>query len=157
MRQKIMPEERDPRHEARRVALATLFERAFHSNKPAESSVFISDLYEEKNIDQELLSEILEGVVEKRDKLDQIISEMAPAWPPDQINKIDLIALRIAVWELVFAKQVPPKVAIDEAIEISKEFGGSSSGSFVNGVLGTVVERYLEGKEAPPKEEGVEE
>jgi len=142
------------------VALATLFERAFHSNKPDESSVFISELYEEKAVDQKLLSEIIGGVAGNREELDRIISETAPAWPPDQINKIDLIALRIAIWELLFTKKedrVPPKVAIDEAIEISKEFGGSSSGSFVNGVLGTVVERHLEGKEAPAKEEGVEE
>ena len=152
-----MPEELDPRHEARRVALATLFERAFHSTDTLESTTFISEVYEEKEVDQTLLNDIIQGVAEKREELDRIISEMAPAWPPEQINKIDLIALRMAIWELVFSKQVPPKVAIDEAIEISKEFGGSSSGSFVNGVLGTVVERYIEGKEALPKDEDIEE
>lgn len=152
-----MPEEIDPRHEARRVALATLFERAFHSTDTQESTTFISEVYEEKEVDQTLLNEIIQGVTEKREDLDRIISEMAPAWPPEQINKVDLIALRMAIWELVFNKQVPPKVAIDEAIEISKEFGGSSSGSFVNGVLGTVVERYIEGKEALPKDEDIEE
>ncbi len=84
--------------------------------------------------------------------MDQTISEAAPAWPPEQINKVDLIALRIAIWELLFNKKVPEKVAIDEAIEISKEFGSSSSGSFVNGVLGTVVEEKLEGKTVEKKE-----
>jgi N utilization substance protein B len=151
----------DPRHEARRVALATLFERAFHSIQPEESVLRVKEILEEKEVDQELLSVLLKGVAEKSEEIDRIIEETAPAWPTNQINKIDLIALRIAIWELLFSKeelpikkQVPPKVAIDE---LAKEFGGSSSGPFVNGVLGTVVERYLEGKVPPPKDENIEE
>jgi len=158
-----MPD-RDPRHEARRIALATLFERAFHSINLEESVLRVNEIFEEKEIDQELLRSVVQGVTEKTEEIDQIIREAAPAWPTDQINKIDLIALRIAIYELLFAKeklsqekQVPPKVAIDEAIELAKEFGGSSSGPFVNGVLGTVVERYLEGKEPTAKDENIEE
>ena len=154
----------DPRHEARRVALATLFERAFHSIKPEESILRVKEILEEKEVDQELLSTLIKGVTEKTEEIDRIIEETAPAWPTNQINKIDLIALRIAIWELLLSKevfpaekQVPPKVAIDEAIELAKEFGGSSSGPFVNGVLGTVVERYLEGKVPPSKDENIEE
>lgn len=154
----------DPRHEARRVALATLFERAFHSIKPEESIIRVEEVLGEKEVDQELLSALITGVTEKTEEIDRLVEETAPAWPTNQINKIDLIALRIAIWELLFAKeaisvekQVPPKVAIDEAIELAKEFGGSSSGPFVNGVLGTVVERYLEGKVPPPKDENIEE
>ena len=152
-----MTEKKDPRHEARRVALATLFERAFHSIRADESIALVKELYKEDEVDQKLLKGIIQGVTEKREDLDKIITETAPAWPPDQINKIDLIALRIAIWELVFSKEVPPKVAIDEAIEVSKEFGGASSGAFVNGVLGTVVEKYLEGVEPASKDEYVEE
>ncbi len=152
-----MTEKKDPRHEARRVALATLFERAFHSIRADESIALVKELYKEDEVDQKLLKGIIQGVTEKRKDLDEIITETAPAWPPDQINKIDLIALRIAIWELVFSKEVPPKVAIDEAIEVSKEFGGASSGAFVNGVLGTVVEKYLEGVEPASKDEYVEE
>lgn len=147
---------RDPRHEARRVALAILFERAFHSVDQKESLARIKELYDESSVDQKLLDAITEGVGEKREELDKVISTTAPAWPPDQINKVDLIALRIAIWELLFAKDVPQKVAIDEAIEVAKEFGGTSSGAFVNGVLGTVVEKYIEGKESPEEDEDVE-
>lgn len=154
----------DPRHEARRVALATLFERTFHSIKPEESILRVEEVLEEEGVDQELLSSLIKGVTGRSEEIDRIIEETAPAWPTNQINKVDLIALRIAIWELIFAKdelsaekQVPPKVAIDEAIELAKEFGGSSSGPFVNGVLGTVVERYLEGKVPPPKDEDIEE
>ncbi|HEB13838.1 MAG TPA: transcription antitermination factor NusB [candidate division WWE3 bacterium] len=161
---------RDPRHEARRVALAILFEKAFHSTDIKESLVRINELYnersgiasdskitsEENSVDQKLRIAITEGVAGKREELDKIISATAPAWPTDQINKVDLIALRIAIWELLFAKNVPQKVAIDEAIEIAKEFGGTSSGSFVNGVLGTVVEKYIEGEKSPEEDEDVE-
>lgn len=139
-----MTNKRDPRHEARRVALATLFERTFHSIDPTKSVERILEVYEEKKIDQNLLNLIVKGVTEGVEALDKIISETAPAWPPDQITKADLIILRISIFELVVAKNVPPKVAIDEAIELAKEFGGTSSGSFVNGVLGTVVKKYLE-------------
>lgn len=156
--------EKDPRHEARRVALATLFERAFHSIQPEESIHRVNEVFEEQGLDQELLAALITGVSEKTEEIDKIIEETAPAWPTNQINKIDLIALRISIWELLFGKEVlpkekqaPQKVAIDEAIELAKEFGGSSSGPFVNGVLGTIVERYLEGKPPPPKDENIEE
>lgn len=154
----------DPRHEARRIALATLFERAFHSINLGESIARVNETFTEGEVDRELLETIIQGVTEKTEAIDQIVREAAPAWPTDQINKVDLIALRIAIYELLFAKeslsqekQVPPKVAIDEAIELAKEFGGSSSGPFVNGVLGTVVERYLEGKEPPPRDENIQD
>lgn len=157
MKQETESKERDPRHEARRVALATLFERTFHSIQLDSSAMRIREIYREGELDEELLTKLLQGITEKTEEIDQIIAETAPAWPPAQINRIDLIALRIAIYELLFAKDVPPKVAINEAIELAKEFGGSSSGSFVNGVLGTVVERYLEGKVPPPKDKNVEE
>jgi len=154
---------RDPRHEARRVALATLFERAFHSIEPKKSISRVLELYEENDVDDELLQGIVEGVVSKKEDIDKVISETAPAWPPEQINRIDLVALRMGIWELLFAKetlapgkQAPPKVAIDEAIEVSKEFGGAASGAFVNGVLGTVVERYIEGVKPVDSNNGIE-
>jgi len=151
-----MSKEYDPRHEARRVALAALFERSFHSIDQESSTKRVLEVYDEREVDRDLLNFILRGVVTNTEALDKIIAETAPAWPPDQITKIDLIALRIAVFELVVAKNVPPKVAIDEAIELAKEFGGASSGAFVNGVLGTVVKRYLEGLSAglPAEKEG---
>src|SRR3989304_6587911 len=99
-----------------------------------------------KDVNQDLIAVLIKGVAKKSEEIDRIIEETAPAWPTNQINKIDLIALRISIWELLFSKEVlaaekqaPPKVAIDEAIELANEFGGSSSGPFVNGVLGAVV------------------
>ena len=82
-------------------------------------------------------------------ELDKIIEKAAPEWPIEQITIIDRNVLRIGLYELLFSKkeEVPPKVAINEAIELSKSFGGENSGKFVNGVLGTVYELILEKKE----------
>ncbi len=72
-------------------------------------------------------------------QIDTIIQTSAPKWPIDKINKVDLAILRCAIWELNFQKITPPKVIIDEAIELAKEFGTDTSSSFVNGVLGSIV------------------
>jgi len=143
---------KDPRHEARRVALAILFERAFHSIDQDKSINRVLEVYNEEDIDRDLLNLIVTGVAKNVEVLDEIVAKTAPAWPPDQITKADLITLRIAIFELTIAKNVPPKVAIDEAIELAKEFGGASSASFVNGVLGTVVKEYLETEEIKENE-----
>jgi len=94
-------------------------------------------------VDNDLALFLVKGVTENLDDIDKIIEESAPEWPIEQIAKIDLEALRIAIFELHFAKNVPPKVAIDEAIELGKEFGGENSGKFINGVLGTVVRNLM--------------
>jgi len=80
------------------------------------------------------------GVANNMDKLDKIIEKAAPEWPIEQINIVDRNVLRIGLYELIYAnkEEVPPKVAINEAIELAKMFGGESSGKFINGVLGTV-------------------
>jgi len=76
-----------------------------------------------------------------------IFSKAAPEWPIDKIAKVDLVVLRIAVFELLFGKKAPVKVAVDEAVELAKEFGNDTSHKFVNGVLGTVIGNYLEKKD----------
>lgn len=132
----------DPRHEARRVALGTLFAWSFLSSDLKDLAGLAKEVLrpeEDAEADDEMAGALIVGVTENREAIDQIIAASAPEWPVEQIARIDLIALRIAIFELYIAKNVPPKVAIDEAIELAKEFGGESSGKFVNGVLGTVV------------------
>lgn len=130
----------DPRHNARKIALATLFSWSFLSQNLAKGAKRAAKTLKTNEFDRELVRFLIQGVVENRAQLDEIITETAPEWPIDQIAKIDLIVLRIAVFELLIAQNVPPKVAINEAVELAKEFGSESSGKFVNGVLGTVVE-----------------
>jgi transcription antitermination factor NusB len=80
-------------------------------------------------------------VVESLPEIDEIIKKNAPKWPIEKINKVDLAILRCAFWELLFQKTTPPKVIIDEAVELAKEFGTQSSSSFVNGVMGTALKQ----------------
>lgn len=140
----------DPRHWARKVALQALFEWSFQSldiEKIVQRDFEYYPGGEEgtppPNVDEDLAFFIAKGVTENLETIDQIIQEAAPEWPVEQIAKIDLEVLRIAVFELSIARSVPPKVAIDEAIELGKEYGGENSGKFINGVLGTVVRNLL--------------
>lgn len=97
----------------------------------------LKELFAESFIDQPEMSEEAKEIFAGKDKLDKLISDAAPTWPIDKLNKIDLAILRLAVYELE-NDDTPPKVVIDEAVEMAKQFGGENSPSFVNGVLGTV-------------------
>ncbi len=131
------------RHLSRSIVLQTLYEwdfwkrekkdvqKIFERNLESLSSGLIDKLYPQK---------LLEGILGNWDKLNKLIVSGAPEWPLNQINIIDRNILRIGIFELLFsdAKEVPPKVAINEAVELAKTFGGESSRRFVNGVLGTI-------------------
>ncbi len=85
-------------------------------------------------------SRIIDGVIESRDEIDSIISTYAPAWPISQMAVVDRNLLRVAIFEMVFGGATPPKVAINEAVELGKVFGSDASPGFVNGVLGSVMD-----------------
>ena len=143
----------DPRHQGRRLALQSLFEWSFNSTDTDElvrrhekeyDSIIDSESDDNKIVvDSDLTLFLVKGITENLDTIDHIISVAAPEWPLEQIAKVDLEVLRIAIFELYIARNVPPKVAIDEAVELAKEFGGENSGKFVNGVLGTVVKDMM--------------
>jgi len=141
----------DPRHQARSCALQVLFEWSFNSTnikdileRDLKYYLHVDTTNENKPvIDKALAYFIANGVTENLDTIDKIIENSAPEWPLFQIAKVDLEILRIAIFELYIAHSVPPKVAIDEAVELAKEFGGENSSKFVNGVLGTVVKQLM--------------
>lgn len=89
---------------------------------------------------------LIEGIVQRQTAIDREIELAAPAFPLAQLSPVDRNALRIAIYELRYSNDVPVKVAINEAVELAKKFGGESSGRFVNGVLGTVVDRLPESR-----------
>ena len=93
----------------------------------------------------------LPKIIKKLPQIDILIAQNAPKWPLDKINKVDLAILRCALWELKFEKTNPPKVLIDEAIELGKQFGTESSPSFINGVLGSVLDHEPKPDHRPPK------
>ena len=147
-----MKSAKDPRHEARKIALQVLFEWSFNSLDVDEILKRDLDTYlevlgfsgvDKKRPDLRLTLFLVKGVTENLDTLDGIIEKCAPERPIAQIAKIDLEILRLAVFELYIARNVPPKVSIDEAVELAKEFGGENSSRFVNGVLGTVVKELM--------------
>jgi len=129
--------------------MQTLFEWDFAGNK---DEVVVDMLH--RNIDEfapgidnvSFLEELTQGVARNRSVIDEVITKAAPEWPLEKINAVDRNILRLGLYELLFGnrEQVPPKVAINEAIELAKSFGGENSGRFVNGVLGAVYKEIGE-------------
>lgn len=107
----------DPRHLKRREAVKVLFAETF-AKQPHPS-------------------ELVQQILKEAKKIDKLIAKAAPSWPIANLNKIDLAILRLAIYELE-RNDTPPKVIIDEAVELAKEYGSESSSSFINGVLGTI-------------------
>ncbi len=104
--------------------------------------------------EKEFTLKLAEGVKEKIDELDKIIAKSAPEWPVSQLAIVDRNVLRLGLYELLFAdrKEVPPRVAINEAIELAKTYGGQNSGKFINGVLGTIYREIGEPDQSPSRE-----
>lgn len=145
------------RHLARSVVLQVLFERDASPNKISTDISFgrLADYAQEfgaRESDMPFMKNLLQTALSKEQEINEVIVKAAPEWPLEKIAAIDRNILRLGLTELLYADraQVPAKVAINEAIELAKTFGGTSSGRFVNGVLGSV---YLELGE-PGKEEG---
>ena len=107
----------DPRHVRRIKQMQLLFSYSFRSKS----------------------TKAIAPIIEQLPEVDAQIVQAAPEWPIDKISKIDLSILRLSIWELAFGKKEPPKVVIDEAVELAKSFGNEHSAKFINGVLGTVL------------------
>lgn len=116
-----MTKEKDPRHQRRQKIVQSLF--AWSLNLSTK------------------LTPTAKKIVKKVEKIDQIITNCAPKWPLEKINKTDLAILRLAIYELNYGPSIPSKVVIDEAIELAKEFGSENSAGFVNGALGAAYDQ----------------
>jgi len=127
------------RHLTRICALQCLYEYDFRPKADFDEIVHRA-LNEKglKKIDADYLMQLCQGVIGKSDELDGLIAQTAPEWPIEQIARIDLTILKIATYEILYLTKIPPKVAIDEAVELAKSYGGENSGKFINGVLGTI-------------------
>lgn len=140
---------------ARSVVLQSLYEWDFYAKKEDLIKIAERNLAEfAPGIDEpDFAWRLVKGVVEHMPEIDKIIEKAAPEWPIQQIAIIDRNALRIGLYELLYAdpEEVPPKVAINEAIEIAKNYGGPNSGKFINGVLGTVYKEIGDRTSNAPK------
>jgi N utilization substance protein B len=144
------------RHLGRIVALQTLYEQDFRL-ECGDTNIQLDhvlrrniDRYKDTIDDQEFIQKLVDGVSQKQAELDAILQPIAPEWPIDQIARMDRIVLRIGLYELLYEKDAPPKVVINEAVELAKSFGGDNSSKFINGVLGTALRQDEEAK-APKK------
>ncbi len=137
------------RHLSRSIVLQTLFEWDLNDiDKKGTLEVLARNVEEfaPNKTDNPFIEKLLDGVMGKQPELDQVIEKAAPEWPIDRISPVDRNILRLGLYELLFAdrKEVPAKVAINEAIELAKQFGGDNSSRFVNGVLGAVYKEIGE-------------
>ncbi len=147
------------RHLLRSIAMQSLYEWDFRGEKNSQIEEIMRHNIEEfgpGTEDESFIQYLTKGVLKHRDKIDKLIEKCAPEWPLNQVTVVDRNVLRLGIFELVFGnyEEVPPKVAINEAIELAKTFGGDSSGRFVNGVLGTI---YREMGEPMKEDKGEKE
>ena len=146
------------RHLGRIIALQALFELDFRrscGDEPKLKELIERNIsqYKKQIGDKKFVSELIDNVQWEQKQLDAFIAPLAPDWPLDQIARIDRIILEIAVYELQNSKDTPPKVVINEAVELAKEFGSDNSSKFVNGVLGSAFKKFEAGEasEKPKK------
>lgn len=147
------------RHLGRIVALQTLYEQDFRRDV-GDTNFDLHEVlarniarYQEVLDDQEFIRRIVEGTTNKQTELDAVIVPVAPEWPIEQIARMDRALLRMGIYELLFDNDAPPKVVINESVELAKAFGGDNSSKFINGVLGTVLKNKEKGEygEKKPK------
>jgi transcription antitermination protein NusB len=149
------------RHLGRIIALQTLYEQDFR-RACGDKTLKLSEVlarnigrYNNTVDDPDFIEELVKGVDEKEAELDELIQPIAPEWPLAQIARVDRVILHIGTYELLHHKDVPPKVIINEAVELGKAFGGDNSSKFINGVLGTVLRQHTDRDETPKKSKKV--
>ena len=128
------------RRRARLVVLQVLYETDAVRHDPTS---ILENLVDDQGLDhraKDFARELIRGILENREEIDKIVKTFAPSWPFNQMPIVDRNVLRIAIYEMTVSRETPPKVAINEAVEMAKVFGADSSPRFVNGVLGSVME-----------------
>ena len=138
------------RHLGRIIALQTLYEEEFRS-EAGDKNFSIDEVlsrniarYAEMVDDVDFIKDLVNGVIKFAPELDKKLQPVAPEWPIDQIARMDRIILRMGLYELSYEADVPPKVVINEAVELAKAFGSENSSKFINGVLGTLLRQKEE-------------
>lgn len=149
------------RHLARTLAMQTLYEWDFQSDKSIHDMLSANlEATAHDDGDVSFVTALVEGVIEHKEAIDDLVRQHAPEWPLDQISVVDKSILRLSIYELLYDTSTPAKVVINEAVELAKTFGGDNTSRFVNGVLGTVYrasDRYKDdsakGEAEPAKKE----
>lgn len=142
------------RHLGRIIALQTLYELDFR-RESEDKDLDLQEVltrnvgrYQKQVDDTEFIEALVKGVAEHEAELDAQLQPIAPEWPIDQIARMDRVVLRMGLYELLHNSEIPPKVVINEAVELAKSFGGENSSKFINGVLGTVMRQIFPDEQA---------
>jgi N utilization substance protein B len=148
------------RRVAREIALQSLYQIEMNQVSPKEAVAHAIEEAENDNeaelevaderISAEYISELVEGTIKHKTNIDELLADYLKGWQMDRLSRVDREVLRLAVYEMVYRDDVPPKVVVNEAIELSKHFGTDESGKFVNGVLGKMIKELdgLKGKQS---------
>lgn len=128
------------RHLSRMVAMQIIYEFCFREGADINEIKSRSNNEFADKTDGNFVANLVDRTLSNINQIDQIIAKSAPDWPIDQISLVDMSILRLSIFELKFSKDTPPKVVINEAVELAKQFGGISSSKFINGVLGAVFD-----------------
>lgn len=130
------------RHIARIAVMQTIFAYEFRGGEPMDILKYNLEDYRAKLTDFSFAENLLKGMLSKKKELVKVIQEEAPEWPVDKIAPVDRAILELGAFEILHSQDVPPIVAINEAVEIAKSFGDTNSPKFVNGVLSTIMHKY---------------
>lgn len=142
------------RHLGRIIALQTLYEQEFRreagDTKLDQNEILARNVarYHAMIDDKAFIERLVKGITKHSQELDETLQPIAPEWPIAQIARMDRLVLHIGLYELLYEHDVPPKVVINEAVELAKSFGGDNSSKFINGVLGTVLRQREEATES---------
>ena len=126
------------RRNARELAVKTLFHLEFNTDDPDEACELISQNFDPRRTNSKFSKELVAGVCENMEDLNRLISQTSRHWRLERMPRVDRCILRLAVFEFLFREDIPPRVTIDEAVDIGKRFGSENSGSFINGVLDSI-------------------
>ncbi len=131
------------RHLARIAVMQTLFAYEFRGGEPDSILSYAAREFSSKLKDLEFARDLLKGIIKQKDHIRDVIQQEAPEWPFERIAPIDRAILEMGIYEILFSGDVPPIVAINEAVEIAKTYGDLNAPKFVNGVLSTVMHKYI--------------
>lgn len=135
------------RHQARELALQVLFHMEFNQGDPSECFDLISGSFGASRGSLEFSRQLVLGVWEKKERLDGLIRKASQHWRLERMSMVDRNVLRLALYEVLFLKDIPAKVSIDEAVELGKKFGTEESGAFINGILDSIYHKMEEEKD----------
>uniref|UniRef100_A0A7C2EIW3 Transcription antitermination protein NusB n=1 Tax=Ammonifex degensii TaxID=42838 RepID=A0A7C2EIW3_9THEO len=129
------------RRRARGAAFVVLFQVDVGRAEAAEALAYTVDSWKVSGPDREFVQDVVSGVLQQQEWIDGIITELSRDWRLERMNSADRNIMRVALYELLYRDDIPPNVAVNEAVELAKRYGGEESPRFVNGILGKVVEK----------------